>query len=115
MPSPRTKPSLVACVMLVLPLVYVLSYAPVVRVCGRTAEVETLPTSVVYSGGVGVVRIWPISRPMADSSLYPTYKPIDWLIDNTPLRKPLFFWAQLWNVRVEFEQGAEHRASDPHL
>lgn len=52
---------------------------------------------------------------MADSSLYPIYKPVDWLIDNTPLRNPLFSWAEVLGVREEFDDGAEHRDSDPHL
>ena len=88
MPSPRTKPSktsLVAFAML-LPVVYVLSYAPVMRVCGRTLPAGQLPPI-----GVEV-------PPLADASLYPAYHPVDWLIDNTPLRKPLFWWADLWGV-----------------
>ena len=30
------------------------------------------------------------------------YKPIDWLIDNTQLQKPLFLWARVWEVEEEF-------------
>ena len=39
----------------------------------------------------------------ADGSTYPAFKPVDWLIDNTPLREPLFLWAGIWDVRGEFD------------
>ena len=76
MPSPRTKPSftsLVAFGFVLLPFVYVLSYAPVVRAgqvtCGNCTA----------------------------------YRPVDWMIDNTLLRDPLMAWAQTCGVRPEFE------------
>ena len=33
------------------------------------------------------------------------YKPVEWLIDETPLKKPLLWWCGLWQVggRAEFE------------
>ncbi len=46
MPSPRTKPSLtslVAFFLFVLPLVYALSYAPVVRVRGDLPAADCIP------------------------------------------------------------------------
>jgi hypothetical protein len=27
---------------------------------------------------------------------------VNWLIDNTFLEKPLFFWAEMWGVRDDF-------------
>ncbi len=33
----------------------------------------------------------------------PGYRSVDWLIDNTPLRKPLFVWADFWGVGNYFE------------
>ncbi len=31
------------------------------------------------------------------------YAPTNWLIDYTPLRAPLFAWADVWGVRDDFE------------
>lgn len=31
------------------------------------------------------------------------YFPVQWLIDETPLREPLLAWAQCWHVREELE------------
>jgi hypothetical protein len=39
----------------------------------------------------------------ADGEQYPAYLPVDWLIDRTPLRQPLFWWAGLFGLRDEFE------------
>ena len=77
-PSPRANPSrtsLVAFAMLLAPLLYVLSYAPVVRVC---FDSHAIPP-------------------------YELYAPIDWLTENTPLREPLFCWAEICGVRRVFE------------
>ena len=78
MSSPRTKPSRTSLVafalFVVLPILYVLSYAPVVRVCDRQFPIVGDPQK----------------PPMADAFLYPEYQPVDWLIDSTPLREPLF-------------------------
>ncbi len=87
MPSLRTKPSrtlLVAFAMIVLPVAYVLNYAPVVRMTP-----VRIGTSV--------------------------YAPVDWMIDNTPLREPLFWWADLWGVRDDFRAGMLSRAVDRQL
>ena len=86
MPSPRTKPSLTSLVafgFILLPGVYVLSYAPVVRF-----NAEPLPETVFL----------PAPAPLE----YEFYKPVDWLIDNTLLETPLLGWAGLWGVRDEF-------------
>ncbi len=74
----RRRPSitsLVAFFLIVSPLVYVLSFAPVVRICGQR-------------------------------SLYPAYKPVNWMIDHTALREPLFIWAGIWGVRDEVEANS---------
>ena len=91
--------SLVAFFLIVSPIIYVLSYAPIVRVCGRPIVPAAIP-----DGTSGVI-VWFVGEPMADSSLYPAYKPVDWLIDNTPVRRPLFVWAEVWGVRDAFEIG----------
>lgn len=104
MSSPHTKPSrtsIVAFAMILLPVLYVVSYAPFVRVCAgtyterRTHRISVLdPSDVILPG---------------DGSRYPAYKPVDWLIDNTPIRGPMFWWADIWGVRDELERGADAR------
>ena len=103
MPLPRTKPSrtsLLAFFMVVLPVLYVLSYAPVVRFYdGETEHDLDIPFP---AGAHFIPADW---LKLADSSRYPPYKPIDWLIDNTPLQKPLYFWADIWGVHTAFEKA----------
>jgi hypothetical protein len=88
MPTPPRKPALpnvvpVVVLVLLLAVAYVLSYAPVVR------------WSLASSG-----------LPLMDGQDFPAYRPVDWLIDKTPLRRPLFLWADVWHVRFEFEISA---------
>jgi hypothetical protein len=97
--QPRTRKPL-ACVGalgLTLAVGYVLSYAPVVRVCGRGSYIE-------ITQGAHAIRA-DMPGPLADSSRYPLYEPVDWLIDRTALRHPLFLWAECWGVRKAFEYG----------
>lgn len=101
----RRKPSitsLVAFALIVSPVLYVLSYAPVVRFCGEADPDLDIP---FQSGSFAPSYDDYLDRPLADSSRYPAYKPADWLNDNTPLRRPLFFWAEMWGVRDAFENG----------
>ena len=65
----------------VLLLVYVLSYAPVERL--QMSMPLHLPNGV--------------------------HRPVEWLIDYTPLRKPLFVWADVWGIRNWQEFGWETR------
>ena len=84
---------------------YVLSYAPVVRFGGHEEE-WVVPS---YFPGTPRRVIIP-----ADGSRYPIYKPVDWLIDNTPLRSPLFRWAAICNVSYDFYRSARRRERDRH-
>lgn len=87
--------------VLIVGVLYVLSYAPVVRICQREVVLGILVTEEP-EGRIHRVRI-------ADSSRYPAYRTIDWVIDNTPLREPIFLWASAWGVREEFEFGKSFR------
>lgn len=83
---------------------YMCSYAPVVRICGgiEFAEeeyIQLLPTIANYG----------------DGRKYPAYKPADWLIDNTPLRFPLFWWAAVFGVRSDFEIAYNDRTISDRL
>ena len=69
-------------------IAYPLSYAPLVRI-----KVER------HGTGWGSPLFY-------DGRDMPVYQPIDWLIDNTPLDKPMFGWACLWGVESEFQMGA---------
>ena len=98
--SPRTKPSrtsLVAFAMIAGPFLYVLSYAPVVRICDGP-DPEPPEFVALYS-----------SFFVEKDPEYPLYVPVDWLIDNTPLETPLFIWAECWNVREHFRDEALFR------
>lgn len=103
-PSPRL---VVALILVLAPILYVLSYAPVVRVLGRSKEFANPPDLSAYSGNTRLVG----QADCADASLYPAYGPVDFLIDHTPLREPLFSWAQIWDVRDDFENGRNLRAT----
>jgi len=76
---------LVALEIILLLVLYVLSYAPLVRFC----EGPSPSRSDNYSRARGV---------------YVLYEPVDLLIDLTPLRKPLFIWADLWRVGDSFKE-----------
>ncbi len=100
MPSPRTKPSLtslVAFFLFVLPIMYVLSYAPVFRFVGD-------PSAHTY---IGFREDW-----------QELYRPVEWLTDTTPLREPLLFWSGLWGEEVEYDfrlrSDRRMRGEDPY-
>ncbi len=98
MSTPPRKPMLLNIVLAVVLLgipVYVLSYAPVVRF--RVAIAERFWASDYRTGEdfltydvIAAGQVW-------------SYRPVDWLIDNTPLVTPLLWWADLWGVQPEFE------------
>ena len=69
-------------------VMYVLSYAPVVR----------------FSNGYR----------LANSREFPAYEPVDGLIDWTALREPLLVWADIWQVRGNFEARYSRRAEWRH-
>mgnify|MGYP006969365024 FL=1 len=72
--------------LVLLGVAYVLSYAPVVKL------------KEPHSGNRLGAYLFPI-----DGSELPVYRPVDYLIDETPLREPLLMWADLWSVRETFE------------
>lgn len=88
--------SLVAFLLLLTPLLYVMSYAPVVRCCEGADSPES---SFWASGGVGEFGVY-------DKVDYSLYRPVDWLMEKTPLSGPLLWWADLWNVRRKTTGGA---------
>ena len=91
-PQPKHRVPWTMIVVTLLVLAYPLSYAPVVRF-HKEREAE----------------VWLAARISSDFSFgfvyLPAYRPIDWLVDNTPLHEPLMAWARLWGVEYEFEMG----------
>ena len=90
--------SLIAFAMIATPLVYVVSYAPVVRAL-------RLEGSGIY--------VSPSDELIPMPSEYAAYQPVDWLIDSTPLREAMLWWAGLWGVREEFELASTVREFSP--
>lgn len=69
-------------------LLYVLSYPVVVRIrYGRQP---------------------PLSYQLGDGN-WELYRPVEWLIAETPLREPLFWWAGVWGVGEAVEMRHEMR------
>ena len=67
-------------VLLLVAVLYVLSYAPVYRVWfGHESSSLRLERRI------------------------PGYQPVVWLTEESPLREPLLAWADLWGVRGEME------------
>jgi hypothetical protein len=77
-----------------LAVLYVLSYAPVVK-----WKESTLPSVSATDPHTGHTVV--ITTPVDGQGL-PLYVPVDWLIDHTILRHPLLRWADLWDVGTTF-------------
>ena len=92
-----------AVVLAVLMLLYVLSYAPVVRLMGGWKTYATVD---------GFGNPATVKAPIYGDDL-PVYKPLDWLIDETPLRDPLLWWADVWGVRGTFVEAMMWRPRPP--
>lgn len=73
--SKRGRFLIFAAILVALPLTYVLSYAPAVK----------------YANGMG------------GDVAYGLYKPVEWLIDDTPFKAPLFLWARLWGIEEDMD------------
>lgn len=76
-------------------LMYVLSYAPVVRMIGGW-------DTVLGTDGFGNPAI--LRAPIYSDDL-PAYRPVEWLIDHTPMREPLLWWADICGVGRPFREA----------
>jgi hypothetical protein len=93
-----------------LGVLYVLSYAPMYRLkYGR-------PLRILTAADLHLVREAPPSLPATFRTQEPRgwvplacYAPVDWLIDHTSLRRPLLWWAGVWDVREWVESDARTR------
>src|SRR5690606_20969675 len=97
----RERPSAwpLALLLLLLSAVYLFSYAPVVRMRGGW---KMVPTTDGF-GNPAIVR-----APIFSEDL-PLYRPVDWLIDNTPMQDVMYWWADVWGVRSPFTEAAMWR------
>ena len=82
--------------IVVLAVVYVLSYAPVVKWKG--------PYAIHNPHNGPIVFAYPV-----DGTHLPMYRPVDCLIDETPLREPLLIWAGVWGACEAFEDARVNR------
>jgi hypothetical protein len=110
MTAKSRKPVLLNVVLasVLLAVLYVLSYAPVVRFVLTSEEDPGLAVVEFPDGEVNVV-----GRRPYDGRVVAAYRPIDWLIDNTPLRAPLLWWADRFDMRFEFETASLSRSLPP--
>lgn len=96
MPSrPQHRLVSVFVIAIVLCALYVLSYAPFLRL--RYGADEPRFVSLGYYA----VNLGPPTRP--DTG--PFYKPVEWLIDETRCKAPLIEWAEMWNVSEQTQGG----------
>ena len=96
--SPRNKPSrtslFVFVMIIVSPVLYVLSYAPAIRIFCEPPPVDRMQSRP--SLGPGQLR-------GVDAHPLAMYRPVEYLVDCTPLREPLFAWASLWHVDLDMK------------
>ena len=94
--STRPRQAAMKCVTIVLLAIvlYPLSYAPTLRIVRDFNLVSVSNPFGVHDGGE-----------------LPVYQPADWIIDRTPMRKPMLVWADLFGVRSDFEYAATNRES----
>jgi hypothetical protein len=75
---------------MLLLLAYVLSYAPMFRVASGWESEMVLPDG----GPLGI------------------YRPVDWMIDREPLRRPLLWWADVCGVGSNFSRARYERSGE---
>lgn len=89
-----------------LVVLYASSYAPYLRWRGPA----TLKT-VRAPGRHGSVMLIGYAA-YQDGEQLPMYRPVDWVIDETALRMPLFAWARFWSVEDVMRKSSQERLSN---
>lgn len=77
--------------LMATPSIYLLSFAPMVKFNPGPLD--------------GFIQISPVHE-------WEIYRPANWLIDHTPLRVPLMYWARIWGTESEFEFWSAWRGID---
>jgi hypothetical protein len=92
-------------------ITYLLSHAPLYRVIHGRNPVDYGWDDIIH---FRKTRTWPVSVEFgfpagAWEGLQPLYKPVEFAIDDTPLREPLLWWADLSDVRGSLEYESDLR------
>jgi hypothetical protein len=106
--SRSKKGSRIAVVLLaVLPLFFVLSYAPLYR------WIQGGDTKPPHSS----CSLWLMCSNTSSGTEWwqMPYRPVIFLIDHTPLGTPLQWWADVWDVDDAIATDRFHRERYPHL
>ena len=72
---------------------------------GATFRGTTVFALLIIGYVLSYAPVYRLARPLGWASVtegMAVYRPVDWLIDNTPLDDPLFRWAACWNVSDDF-------------
>ena len=129
--KPPRKPLLVnltwaTAALLSLAMLYVLSYAPAYRLkYGRyvppampvvthllsLSPPEEIPITTIIPPASEVIPIVTVPDSRWQWLPLSCYRPVEWLIDHTPLREPLFQWAGLFSVEDSFRNAADQRSA----
>ena len=70
---------------------------------------KPLLINLLWAAVLGVVLFvvyamsYPVAVRLTSSTVLPAYRPVEWLIDNTPVREPMFRWAEFCGVRDGLE------------
>lgn len=101
--SERTKPSftsLVAFVLLLLPVSYVLSYAPYLACFYEDPPADSWETYGCQ---------FCFDEEYTSHNHHAFFQPVEWLIDRTLLQEPLMRWGTVWGVGVKMRYDATIR------
>ena len=81
-------------VLLGLAVLYVLSYAPACRLArGADVHYHTSDQRIVFA------------RPLN----WTMYRPVEWVMDRTPLARPLYWWGDVWGCGSSMRAYSEGR------
>ena len=108
MPTSPRKPLLVnlawTAAHLLFPLGYILSYAPMYR----WKQGPDPPPSIIEDERGNIVYIGPSGLRTIRLRLH-RYAPVEWLIDNTLLSRPMLWWGDVWGCGETMRDASDAR------
>jgi len=101
MSDKRKSPPTVAVILTLTVILvgYVLSYAPYIRY--RYSIRKRPPRGVLVS--------YNMDTPYIVENRHTFYAPVEWLVDETPAKRPMLWWADVWDVRDKVSRDAVSR------